>query len=67
MAEILKGKRRDGKEWRALSDAGSAAGVVIPVEGACFVDAGLIGLGSGGRIEIKLDFGGGMVLHLVRG
>ncbi len=47
---------RIGGCWRSLlSDAGSAAGVVIPVEGACFVDAGLISLGSGGRIEIKLD------------
>ena len=54
--------------WRSLlADAESLVGVVAPVEGAGFVDAGLIGLCGGGRIEIKLDLGGGMVLHLVRG
>ena len=54
--------------WRSLlTDAGSATCVAAPVERAGFVDAGLIGLGGGGRIEIKLDLGGGMVLHLVRG
>ena len=99
MAENVKGKRRDGQEWRAvvgrfaasglgveafceregvskssfgrwrsfLADTASAGGATAPVERAGFVDAGLIGLCDGRRIEIKLDLGGGMVLHLVRG
>ena len=99
MAENLKGKRRDGQEWRAvvgrftasglgveafceregvskssfgrwrsfLADTDLAGGAAAPTERAGFVDAGLIGLGSGGRIEVKLDLGGGMVLHVVRG
>ena len=99
MAENLKGKRRDGQEWRAvvgrfaasglgveafceregvskssfgrwrsfLADTASAGRATALVERAGFVDAGLIGLGSGGRIEVKLDLGGGMVLHVVRG
>jgi hypothetical protein len=51
--------------WRSfMADKGSAEGMAVPVERAGFVDAGLIG---GGRLEIKLDLGGGMVLHLVRG
>ena len=54
--------------WRSLlADECSAVGKAASVEGAGFVDAGLIGLGGSGRIEIKLDLGGGMVLHLVRG
>ena len=54
--------------WRSLlAAAGVATSVATPVERVGFVDAGLIGLGGGGRIEIKLDLGGGMVLHLVRG
>ena len=53
--------------WRSLlADECSAVGKAASVEGAGFVDAGLIGLGGGGRIEIKLDLGRGMVLHLVR-
>ena len=56
------------RRWRSfLADTGSAGGVAAPIERAGFVDAGLIGLSGGGRIEIKLDLGGGMVLHLVRG
>ena len=54
--------------WRSLlARVVSAAGMAAAVERAGFVDAGLIGLGGGGRIEIKLDLGGGMILHLVRG
>jgi len=30
---------------------------------ADFVDAGLLGAGGGGRLEIRLDLGGGVVLH----
>jgi hypothetical protein len=38
--------------------------------GTGFVDTGLIGVGVGGgagRLELTLDLGGGVVLHLVRG
>lgn len=57
--------------WRGLlagevadaADRGDAFGR------AGFVDAGLIGVGDerAGRLELKLDLGGGVVLHLVRG
>jgi hypothetical protein len=54
--------------WRTLlANEMSPAGAAAAVERAGFVDAGLIGLGGGGRIEIKLELGGGVVLHLVRG
>ena len=32
-----------------------------------FVDAGVLGLSGAGRLELRLDLGGGVVLHLVRG
>jgi hypothetical protein len=99
MAGNLKGKRRDGQEWRAvvgrfaasglgveafceregvskssfgrwrhfLADTDLAGGADAPAERAGFVDAGRIGLNGGGQIEVRLDLGGGMVLHVLRG
>jgi hypothetical protein len=99
MAENLKGKRRDGQEWRAvvgrfagsglgveafceregvsrssfgrwrsfLADTDLAGGAAAPAERAGFVDAGLVGLSGGGRLEVRLDLGGGVVLHVLRG
>jgi len=56
------------QRWRAL---------VAPVIGAAeartsarqeaFVDLGVLGSGGASRLELKLDLGGGLVLHLVRG
>ena len=54
--------------WRSLlGDAGRVTGTAAAVERAGFVSAGRIGLGGDGRIEVKLDLGGGVVLHVVRG
>ena len=54
--------------WRKLlGDAGRVADTGAAVERAGFVDAGRIGLGGVGRIEVKLELGGGVVLHVVRG
>ena len=61
------GKSSFGR-WRSfLADTGLAGGAAAPAERAGFVDAGLIGLGGGGRIEVRLDLGGGVVLHVLRG
>ena len=32
-----------------------------------FVDAGTLKLGGGGRLELRLDLGDGVILHLSRG
>lgn len=32
-----------------------------------FVDAGTLKLGGGGRLELRLDLGDGLILHLSRG
>jgi hypothetical protein len=32
-----------------------------------FVDLGVLASGTASRLELKLDLGGGLVLHLVRG
>lgn len=54
--------------WRSvLGDAGRVTGTAAAVERAGFVDAGRVGVGGDGRIEVKLDLGGGVVLHVVRG
>lgn len=37
------------------------------VERAGFVDAGLLGVGSGGRLELRVELGVGVVLYLTRG
>lgn len=50
--------RADGALERLGTSRSSAPG---------FVDACLLGLGGSGRVELKLDRGGGVVLHLVRG
>lgn len=57
------------RRWRSLLADGASVGVVParPPERAGFVDAGVLGLGGGGRIEIRLELGDGIVLHLKRG
>lgn len=57
------------RRWRSLlADAAPGApdgdGAAAP---RGFVDAGVLGPSGTGRLELRLDLGGGMVLHLVRG
>ena len=55
--------------WRtSLGGAVSARKSSSPA-GAAFVDLGMLGAtpNAGRRMELKLDLGAGMVLHLVRG
>lgn len=58
------------RRWRSLL-ADETPGAPGAGDGAeaprGFVDAGVLGLGGAGRLELKLELGGGMVLHLVRG
>ncbi len=54
--------------WRALAaPAGAAAQAQTPVPQAAFVDLGVLTSGAASRLELKLDLGGSLVLHLVRG
>lgn len=56
------------QRWRALlSSAGTGAQAQTPVPQESFVDLGLLASGTASRLELKLDLGGGLVLHLVRG
>jgi hypothetical protein len=53
------------RRWRGLL-ADEAPGAPDGAPG--FVDAGVLGpSGAVGRLELRLELGGGMVLHLVRG
>lgn len=58
------------RRWRRLlGDAASPVGspVAQPVpEPMGFVDAGTLKLGGSGRLEIRLDLGDGVILHLSR-
>lgn len=55
------------ERWRALlSAAGTAAQAQTPGSREAFVDLGVLGSGAASRLELKLDLGGGLVLHLVR-
>jgi len=55
------------RRWRSLlaDDVSHGADLPAPGEQTGFVDAGL--LGAGGRLELRLDLGGGVILHLSRG
>lgn len=55
--------------WRArLSDAVDCGDVVVRERAASFVDLGALNSGSTprARLDLKLDLGDGLVLHLVR-
>ena len=55
------------QRWRALvASASAAADVRTPARQEAFVDLGMLGSSGGSRLELKLDLGGGVVLHLVR-
>ena len=55
------------RRWRNLlaAEVPRAADLPPPGEPSGFVDAGL--LGGQGRLELRLDLGGGVILHLSRG
>ena len=55
------------RRWRRLlaDEVPRAADLPPPGEPSGFVDAGL--LGGQGRLELRLDLGGGVILHLSRG
>ena len=55
------------RRWRSLlaAEAPRTAALPPPGEPSGFVDAGL--LGGQGRLELRLDLGGGVILHLSRG
>ncbi|PKO55231.1 MAG: IS66 family insertion sequence hypothetical protein [Betaproteobacteria bacterium HGW-Betaproteobacteria-21] len=53
--------------WRALLPVSGARHDLAPIAGE-FVDLGALDAGARGpRLELKLDLGDGVVLHLVRG
>ena len=54
------------RRWRnLLAEVPRAADLPPPGEQSGFVDAGL--LGGQGRLDLRLDLGGGVILHLSRG
>ena len=56
--------------WRnLLSDGSDGGGSVVSNRSPAFVDLGTLNSASasGPRIELKLDLGDGLTLHLVRG
>lgn len=54
------------RRWRSLlADAAPDGDGADAPRG--FVDAGVLGPSGAGRLELRLDLGGGVVLHLVRG
>jgi len=56
------------QRWRARYSARPAPPTPRPAaaEPSAFIDLGALGV-TGERIELRLDLGGGMVLHLARG
>jgi site-specific recombinase XerC len=56
------------KRWRLKvgQDASNAAAKVAAPQAAEFVDLGALRAGSS-RVELRLDFGGGVILQLSRG
>ena len=56
------------RRWRSLlGEPSTRSAAAQAMEPPGFVDAGTVRLGGGGRLEIKLDLGEGVVLHLTRG
>lgn len=56
--------------WRRLLGEGGHGGEGAPAQGTAeFVDLGALRAAAspGARLEVKLDLGGGLTLHLVRG
>ena len=59
------------RRWRSrLGEQGVASTRGAPAQAVAhtgFVDAGTLKLGGGGRLELRLDLGDGVILHLSRG
>ena len=56
------------RRWRGLlAPEASSSKSEAALGRAGFVDAGLLGVGGGGRLEIRLELGGGVVLQVTRG
>lgn len=57
------------RRWRSLltDEAPGVPDGEPPGEPRGFVDAGVLGPSGAGRLELRLDLGGGVVLHVVRG
>jgi len=55
----LRGKTSDERAVRVSSPRAGR-------DGGDFIDLGTLGAGGGPRCEVRLDLGGGVVLHLVR-
>lgn len=56
------------QRWRTrIATASGAPEAQTPARPEAFVDLGMLGSGGTSRLELKLDLGDGLVLHLVRG
>ena len=55
------------RRWRSLLGEPSTQPVAPAMEPTGFVDAGTLKLGGTGRLELRLDLGDGVILHLSRG
>ena len=55
------------RRWRSLLGEPSTQPAASVMERSGFVDAGTLKLGGTGRLELRLDLGDGVILHLSRG
>ena len=55
------------RRWRSLLGEPSTQPAAPAMERIGFVDAGTLKLGGMGRLELRLDLGDGVILHLSRG
>ena len=55
------------RRWRSLLGEPSTQCAAPAMERIGFVDAGTLKLGGTGRLELRLDLGDGVILHLSRG
>lgn len=55
------------RRWRSLLGEPSTQPAAPAMEPTGFVDAGTLKLGGTGRLELRLDLGDGVILHLSRG
>ena len=55
------------RRWRSLLGEPSTQCAAPAMERIGFVDAGTLKLGGTGRLELRLELGDGVILHLSRG
>ena len=55
------------RRWRSALGEPTTQSAAPAMERIGFVDAGTLKLGGGGRLELRLDLGDGVILHLSRG